>query len=118
MRNKQIVEAYNRGVRPLVIAKEHGLSVRQVQRVVRANNPNSPPRIAISKNNQLRELRAIIISLMTSEGRDFATCELCGAGIPKGRFDIHHVRYDGATYSDLRIVCRACNTAPINRYLS
>ncbi len=70
-----------------------------------------------SKYNQLGQLRPYIIALMEDEGRDFDHCEICGKHIPNNRYDIHHTKYEGATYYDLRIVCRKCNTAPENRFL-
>ena len=58
-------------------------------------------------------LRLIIIAMMKQEGRSFENCELCGAPT-NGRPEIHHTKYDGATYYDLRITCSKCNHAPIN----
>lgn len=62
-----------------------------------------------SKDNQLGNLRPIVIALMKSTDRDFNTCEQCNKHIPDGKFDIHHTKYNGATYYDLQIVCRSCN---------
>jgi ribosome-binding protein aMBF1 (putative translation factor) len=59
---------------------------------------------------------ALIKSLMESEGRDFSVCELCGATDIKG--EIHHMKYDGATYYDLRIACRKCQMQPHNKGLA
>ena len=63
------------------------------------------------------QFRAIIRAMMRQEGRDFEQCELCPAAIPPGRYEIHHIKYDDATYYDLRIVCRKCNHAPANCHL-
>jgi hypothetical protein len=62
-------------------------------------------------------LRLIIRAMFKRDGRNFRICELCGGPIPFGRFQLHHTKYDGATYYDLRIVCRKCNNAPLNRNL-
>ena len=67
--------------------------------------------MAKSVENQISNLRPYVIALMKREGRDFTICELCKSDSPENRYDIHHTRYDGATYYDLRIVCRKCNHA-------
>jgi hypothetical protein len=74
-------------------------------------------KVGLSKYNQLENMRPIIISMMEDEGRDFTTCELCHEDILANKYDLHHTRYEGATYYDLLIVCRKCNTAPENTYL-
>lgn len=63
-------------------------------------------------------LRPLIVSLMETQGRNFNICELCNAHIPKGNYNIHHTKYEGATYYDLRIVCRKCDKQPANRNLN
>lgn len=68
-------------------------------------------------DNTTSYLRWIIRAMMKQEGRDFTQCELCPAKIPQGKHNIHHTKYEGATYYDLRIVCAKCNNAPENRYL-
>lgn len=73
---------------------------------------------AKAKDNQIENLRPYILAMMKEEGRNFEQCELGGEPIPKGKFDIHHTKYDGATYYDLRIVCRKCNHAPENCLLA
>ena len=55
------------------------------------------------------EMRHLIVSLMESLGRDFTTCEYLGCDIPEGKFELHHTKYDGATFYDLMIVCSPCN---------
>lgn len=70
-----------------------------------------------SVENQISNLRPYILCLMQQEGRDFAECELCGRTIPDSTYEIHHAKYDGATYRDLRIVCRSCNKLAENRLL-
>jgi 5-methylcytosine-specific restriction endonuclease McrA len=67
-----------------------------------------------SLDNQIQGLRPYILALMEDEGRDFNTCEYCGKHIPDNHFEIHHTRYEGATYYDLMIVCRSCNKIPEN----
>lgn len=57
--------------------------------------------------------REIIIAMMKRDGRDFTFCEV-GKHRIKGRFDLHHMKYEGATYYDLQVSCRKCNTAPEN----
>lgn len=54
--------------------------------------------------------------MMHRDGRNFEKCELCG-GSTNERPNIHHIKYDGATYSDLMIVCSKCNAAPENKGL-
>ena len=66
-----------------------------------------------SKFNSLDQLRPYVLSLMREEGRDFGICELCDQKT-KGNFEIHHTKYEGATYYDLKIVCRSCNKIPEN----
>jgi hypothetical protein len=70
-----------------------------------------------SEANSLDNLRPYVVGLMELEGRDFEHCELCTSVIPPNKYDIHHTKYDGATYYDLMIVCRKCNTAQENRFL-
>jgi hypothetical protein len=72
----------------------------------------------LSVENQLSHIRPYVIAMMKAEGRDFGRCELGGEPIPPGKFDIHHTKYEGATYADLRIVCRSCNHRPENVLLS
>lgn len=71
-----------------------------------------------SVENQISHLRPYILHLMTKEGRDFTQCELCPASIPEGEYEIHHTKYEGATYYDLRIVCSPCNHKPENLLLA
>lgn len=113
-----IVSLFNRGMSSAVISRELDLSQRYVQRILAGVVGPRPKRKAKSAENRLDNLREIIIALMRQEGRDFTTCELCGGDIPPGKYDIHHTKYDGATYNDLRIVCHTCNTAAENRYLN
>lgn len=54
--------------------------------------------------------------LLKQTGRDFHTCELCGATSEK-EMDIHHPFYVGCTLKDLQIVCRKCNTKAENKGL-
>lgn len=74
---------------------------------------NTPKSIAHRLSRQMRE---IVLTMMRKEGRDFTRCQLCPARIT-GAPDIHHTKYDGATYYDLLLVCRKCNSASENRYL-
>jgi hypothetical protein len=62
-----------------------------------------------SADNQISHLRPYILFLTQQQGRDFTQCELCPTTIPEGKYEIHHMKYEGATYYDLRIVCRSCN---------
>ena len=64
-----------------------------------------------------RQFREIILILMRNEGRNFDVCELCG-GPTEGKPDIHHEKYEGAKYEDLKIACKKCNHAPKNVGLS
>ena len=70
-----------------------------------------------SKLNSLDNLYPYVLSLMQKEGRNFDICELCKQET-RGNFEIHHTKYNGATYYDLRIVCRSCNKKPENIGLS
>lgn len=70
------------------------------------------------ENQFFPAFRALIVTMLKRDGRNFEQCELCPARIPKGKFNIHHTKYDGATYQDLRIVCGKCNHAPENVGLS
>jgi hypothetical protein len=114
-RNTNILKLYNSGLSSSDIALEYGISSRQVQRILFGHIKTG---VGLSKDNQLGNLRVIIIALMIEQGRDFNTCELCHCDIPKGKHDIHHTKYEQATFYDLMIVCRRCNTAALNRYLS
>lgn len=116
----EIIAIYNRDVRTFVIAKEIGVSQRYVQRILaKAVGPGWKRKWSgKAKDNSLDSLRHVIINLMRQEGRDFTKCDLCGGDIPAGKFQLHHTKYDGATYKDLRIVCRACNLSPENQYLN
>ena len=64
-------------------------------------------------NSQLHKIdnrmRPLIIEIMRRDGRDFGYCELGSHKIEGGRFDLHHTKYEGATYYDLLIACRRCN---------
>lgn len=69
--------------------------------------------------NQLSHLRPYIIQMMINEGRldetKNAICELClELAVP---YEIHHTKYDNATYYDLLVVCRSCNRKKDNCYL-
>jgi hypothetical protein len=65
-------------------------------------------------DNTTSYLRWIIIAMMKREGRNFRKCEVGGEAIPPGKFNIHHEKYEGATYRDLKIACAKCNHAPEN----
>ena len=70
-----------------------------------------------SKLNQVDNLRPYILAMMRSEGRNFTVCEYCHKGIPDGLYELHHTKYNGATYKDIMIVCRSCNRIGINKGL-
>lgn len=63
-------------------------------------------------------MRKYVVGLMTHHGRDLTKCEECSEPIAKGKFEIHHTKYEGAAYKDLRIVCKKCNVKTSNRLLS
>lgn len=63
-------------------------------------------------------MRKIVLSMMKRYGRDFTKCQLCPTIIPAGKHQIHHTKYEGATYRDLLIVCRSCNNSAINKFLN
>ena len=74
-------------------------------------------RVSNSREHRMsRQFREIILTMMRQEGRDFTQCELCPATIT-GTPNMHHTKYEGATYADLKLVCTKCNTAPENRFL-
>lgn len=54
------------------------------------------------------EMRSYVLALMERDKRDFTTCEYCYKPT-NGKWEIHHTKYEGATYYDLMIVCRSCN---------
>lgn len=64
-----------------------------------------------------RQMRIIVTAKLKQDGRDFSQCELCPAKIPKGKHTLHHTRYTGATYKDIRIVCWSCNNKAGNKLL-
>ncbi len=68
-------------------------------------------------DNTTSYLKWIILAMMRRDGRDFSECELCGDPIPEGKYQLHHTKYEGATYYDLKIVDAKCNQAPENKHL-
>lgn len=56
-----------------------------------------------------RQMKDYVVLLMEQDGRNFDKCEQCFINIPKGKYQIHHTKYEGATYYDLQIVCNNCN---------
>lgn len=78
--------------------------------------------LTIVNNSKLHHLsaimRSIVVSMMTEEGRNFGACEQCSEPIPKGKWELHHTKYEGATYYDLQIICRSCNRLDKNVGLS
>jgi len=75
--------------------------------------------IGKAKYNQLGHVKQYIVALMENEGRigTETVCELCLEVIPGNKYDIHHTKYDGATYYDLLVVCRSCNLLGENKML-
>lgn len=73
----------------------------------------------VAKDYQLGHLRPYIVNMMIDEGRldgsDSAICELCLEWATP--YEIHHTKYEGATYKDLQVVCRSCNRKEENCYL-
>jgi hypothetical protein len=75
-------------------------------------------KVSKSKDNVINNvLRQIVVQLMEELHYDFNTCEQCKCYIPDGKFQIHHTKYEGATFLDLQIVCQPCNLKPENRFL-
>ena len=74
----------------------------------------------VSTLNKLDNLRPVVITMLINEGRlddsDSAVCELCLEWATP--YEIHHTKYDGATYYDLLVVCRSCNRLEENSYLA
>lgn len=71
-----------------------------------------------SKENELTYyMRVIVRSKMKAEGRNFKKCELCGDPISEGKYQLHHTKYDGARYADIKIVCVKCNQKKENKLL-
>lgn len=63
-----------------------------------------------SKLYNLSHLRPYVVALMEQEGRINpleTICELCLE--PANPYEIHHTRYEEATYYDLLVVCLSCN---------
>src|SRR5215204_4884884 len=48
------------------------------------------------------------------ERGDHAHAERIALSRPTAEPNLHHTKYEGATYYDLRIVCTKCNNAPEN----
>lgn len=73
-----------------------------------------------SSDYKLNNLRPYIVALMTDEGRitDQSICEYCLELIPDNKWEIHHTKYQGATYQDLLLICRSCNRIGENVGLS
>lgn len=72
-----------------------------------------------SKDNRLDPvMRDYIVAIFKQWKRNFRKCEYKGCDIPKGKYEIHHTKYEGATIYDLQIVCRKCNAAYENRRLA
>jgi 5-methylcytosine-specific restriction endonuclease McrA len=65
-----------------------------------------------------RQMRIVVTTMMKRDGRDFSQCELCPATIPEGQHQLHHTKYDGATYKDIKVVCRSCNNKFENKFLA
>lgn len=78
------------------------------------NQTKRPPNSTIYS---LVNLRPYIATLLAIEGRvsDHTICEYCLELIPQNKWEIHHTKYDGATYADLMVVCGACNKLSENR---
>ncbi len=76
--------------------------------------------VSYKRENRLESIRPLVVQLMMEEGRitDETICELCFEAVPNNRYDIHHTRYEGATYFDLLVVCRSCNLKKENIYLT
>jgi hypothetical protein len=106
--DKEVLQLFNEGLSGIMIGDRLGISARKAQRILNKNGVKRS-HISNSKDNQLRELRDIVKSLMIHDGRDFNRCEMCKCAIPKGKYEIHHTKYTDATYYDLMIVCRRCN---------
>lgn len=70
------------------------------------------------ENQFARQMRIIVTAKLKQDGRDFTQCELCPAKIPPGKHQLHHTKYDGATYVDIKIVCRSCNNKAENKLLN
>jgi len=62
-------------------------------------------------------MRIIVAAKLKQDGRDFSKCELCGDPISEGKHQLHHTKYEGATYRDIKIVCASCNQRPENKLL-
>lgn len=62
-----------------------------------------------SKIHHLRNLKKYAIALLKKQGRisKDTKCELCG--VVTTNYEIHHTKYEGATFQDLLVVCRSCN---------
>lgn len=54
------------------------------------------------------QFRYLIRAMMKQEGRDLRWCEV-GKHRITGRTELHHTKYEGATYQDLSVCCSPCN---------
>ena len=82
--------------------------------------PNLRPRVTIGRSIEYGlspVMRDIVLAMMIEEGRDFTVCEYKKHRM-KGGFEIHHTKYEGATYFDLMIVCGSCNQLAENLLLA
>lgn len=82
---------------------------------------DTPTRVEIGRSKEYGltpVMRDIVIAMMTEEGRDFTWCEYRNHRIKKDSFEIHHTKYEGATYYDLMIVCTSCNQLEENKMLA
>lgn len=110
-RQTDIIAAYKSGERIPEIAKRFGIGQRGVQYITKPYRPvpNGPARSADGANSIGRHFRNLLANMMVRDGRNLEECEQCFSEIPEGKYQLHHTKYEGATYYDLQIVCQRCN---------
>jgi hypothetical protein len=109
----EVIRQYKAGVSCADIAAEHGVSVRQIERITRPYRPEKMVSGRTSADGQFVSMNRSIIDqiLIGKFGMDPYWCLLCNKK-QKRKCDIHHTKYERATIENLLYACRKCNTNP------
>ena len=126
MRDQEIADKYTRGVHASALAKEYGLSTRQIQRICKKlgviKTRSESYRLAIKqgrmkyykKPEHLKVKRKRINDYVRFRvlGRAGFKCVSCGSAPDDGiRLEIDHIDNDrmNNTESNLQVLCNRCN---------